>query len=95
MNANLEQIKNRAIPILEEAGVTRSALFGSVVRGEARKDSDIDILVDLPSGKTLFDLAGLKIKLEESLEREVDLITYNSIDPMLKDSILNNQFILY
>ena len=88
---NVEDIKQRAIPILKKEGTTRAALFGSVVKGEMREDSDIDILVDLPRGTSLFDLAGLKIELEESLGRDVDVITYNSIDPLLKDNILKGQ----
>lgn len=88
---NVEEIKQKAMPILVKEGVIRAALFGSIIRGEAKDDSDIDILVDLPRGKTLFDLAGLKINLEKSLGREVDIITYNSIDPLLKDYILKNQ----
>lgn len=88
---SIEEIKKRAVPILKEEGATRAALFGSIVRGETKEDSDVDILVDLPRGKSLFDLAGLKIKLEESLGGDVDIITYNSIDPLLKDNILKSQ----
>lgn len=88
---NIEEIKQKAASILREGGATRAALFGSVIRGETKEGSDVDILVDLPRGKTLFDLAGLKIQLEESLGREVDVITYNSIDPLLKDYILKDQ----
>ncbi len=88
---NTEEIKQKAAPILREEGATRAALFGSVARGESKESSDIDILVDLPRGKTLFDLAGIKIRLEESLGREVDVITYNSIDPLIKDFILKDQ----
>ena len=88
---NAEEIKQKAMPILKEEGATRAALFGSVVRGEAKEGSDIDILIDLPRGKTLFDLAGIKIRLEESLGREVDVITYNSIDPLIRDYILKDQ----
>lgn len=92
MKVNLDEIKKKALPILKEEGAIRAALFGSVVRGEARDDSDIDILVDLPRGTSLFDLAGLKIKLEESLGRDIDIVTYNSIDPLLKNHILKDQF---
>lgn len=92
MRVDLDEIKKKALPILKREGATRAVLFGSVVRGEARDDSDIDILVDLPRGTSLFDLAGLKIKLEESLGKDIDLITYNSIDPLLKDHILKDQF---
>lgn len=88
---SIDEIKRKITPILREEGVTRAALFGSVVRGEATKESDIDILVDLPRGKSLFDLAGLQIRLEEELENKVDVITYNSINPLLKDYILKDQ----
>lgn len=91
MKSDLDQIKKKAAPILKQKGATRAALFGSVVRGETTEDSDIDILVDLPRGKSLFDLAVLQMKLTEALGREVDVITYNSINPLLKDYILKDQ----
>lgn len=95
MKANLEEIKRKAVPILKEAGVTRSSLFGSVVRGEAKKSNDIDILVDLPRGKTLFDLADLQMKLEDALGQKTDVVTYNSLHPLLKDRILAEQVQIY
>lgn len=86
--ANVEQIKNKALPILKEAGVTHSSLFGSYVRGENREDSDIDILVELPRGIGLFGFVGLKHKLEDVLKRKVDLGEYSAIKPSLKEYIL-------
>lgn len=91
MKTNIAQIKKNVLPILKDAGIKRSALFGSFVRGEATEESDIDMLVDLPRGKTLFDLADLKNKLEEALGRGVDVLTYNSIHPLLKEIILKEQ----
>lgn len=88
MSKNIEQIKDKIVPVLKEAGVTRSSLFGSVVRGEDIEVSDVDILVDLPRGKTLFDLVGLELDLKEALGRDVDVVTYRSISPLLKDIIL-------
>ena len=87
----IEQIKEKTIPILKEAGVTRCAIFGSFAAGENTKDSDIDILVDLPDGKTLFDFVDLKLKLEETLSRKVDLVEYTTIKPRIKDRILAEQ----
>lgn len=84
-------IKRKVIPILKEAGVTRSSIFGSYARGDVRKDSDIDILIDPPKKMSLLDLAGLKLDLEEVLGKEVDIITYNSIHPLLKKYILKDQ----
>lgn len=91
MKANIEKIKKKAIPILKQAGVTRSSLFGSVVRGDDKEGSDIDILVELPKGKSLFDFVELQLQLEEVLGRKVDLVEYSTIKPRLKPYILNSQ----
>lgn len=88
---HIEDIKRKAHPILKSAGVTRSALFGSIVRGEAGEDSDIDMLVDFPKGKSLFDFIGLQLKLEDALQKKVDLITYTGIKPRLRERILREQ----
>jgi len=68
---------------LKKYGVVRAGLFGSVVRGEAKMKSDIDILVEFEKGKSLLDLLGLKIELEEMLKGQVDVITYSSLHPLL------------
>lgn len=91
MKVNIEQIKTAVLPILKEAGVTRSSLFGSYVHGEQREDSDIDMLVDFPRGKGLFEFAGLQFKLEDALEKKVDLVEYESLHPLLKERILAEQ----
>ncbi|HCS78942.1 TPA: hypothetical protein DIV55_04340 [Patescibacteria group bacterium] len=89
--SNLNLIKQKAVPILKEAGVTRSALFGSYVRGDHTSESDIDLLVDVPRGTTLFDIVELQTRLEETLQKKVDLVTYRSIHPRLRESILKHQ----
>jgi len=89
--ANLDKIKNKAIPILKAAGVTRSSLFGSYVRGEERTDSDIDILVNFPNTKSLFDFVDLKLQLEDVLHKKVDLVEYKMIKPLIRDQILSEQ----
>lgn len=90
----LTEIKNRIIPVLRRYGVKRTAVFGSFVRGEEREDSDIDILVEFEGEKSLLDLAGLKIELEEKLGRKVDVLTYNSLHPLLRDRILSEQKVI-
>ena len=64
----VEQIKDTIIEVLKKHGVKRAALFGSVVRGEATKESDVDLLVEFEEGKSLLDLAGLKIEIEKLLK---------------------------
>lgn len=91
----IQNIKLKIVPISKSEGVLRSALFGSVVRGEMDADSDVDILVDLPRGKTLLDLVGLKLKLEEKLEKKVDVVTYSSLSPYLKEIILKERIPIY
>jgi|WetSurMetagenome_2_1015567.scaffolds.fasta_scaffold1222005_2 uncharacterized protein len=87
----IDQIKNKILPVLKEAGVTRSSLFGSYARGEAVDDSDIDILVEVPGGTGLFAFAALQVKLEEVLQKKVDLVTYKSIHPLIRQNILKEQ----
>lgn len=91
ITTKIEQIKKKALPVLKEAGISRSSIFGSYARGDEGGNSDIDILIEPPKKMSLFDLAGLKLDLEEVLGREVDVITYNSIHPLLKDYILKDQ----
>jgi len=86
-----EQLKNGILPLLERYGVRRASLFGSVARGEDKPDSDIDILVELPDSASLLELAGLKIDLQEMLNRDVDVLTYDSLHPLLRDRILAEQ----
>ena len=88
MKSTVEEIKTKALPVLIEAGVTRSALFGSYVRGNSKDESDVDILVDVPKGTGLFAFVGLQQKLEGALGKKVDLVTYKSIHPLLRDRIL-------
>lgn len=74
--------------------VWKAALFGSMVRGEATEDSDIDLLIEFKGRKSLLDLAGLKLELQELLGRKVDVITYKSIHPLLKERILSEQEVI-
>ena len=88
-------IKQLTNPIFEKFGVSRASLFGSVVRGDEKQSSDIDIIIDPAKGTTLFDMAGMKIDLEKSLKKPVDLLTYRSIHPRIKKYILKDQRLLY
>ena len=91
MNDQMRAARDNAPEILQENGIKRAAFFGSIVRGEMTKESGIDILVEFEGQKSLLDLAGLKLDLEDAMERRVDLLTYRSLHPMLKDRILTEQ----
>ncbi len=92
----LDNIKKKIKPILQRHEVKNAAVFGSYARGEQKKRSDIDILIEFKNDdeKSLMDLAGLKVDLEEKLKREVDLVEYSMLHPRLKDQILNEQVIV-
>jgi len=88
----LEEIKIKTLPILKEAGITKASLFGSYVRGDQTDKSDVDILVSFPEDTTLIDVARLKRHLENQLNKQIDLVSYKSIHPLLKDEILSSQY---
>lgn len=91
---DLEEIKKKIVPILKQAEVKKAALFGSYVRGDQRGNSDIDILVDLPKGLSLFDVVEIKYKLEDAIGKKVDLVQYHTIKPLLRRYILSEQMFL-
>lgn len=94
MKSHIEEVKNKILPILQHYGVKRAGLFGSCVRDEMMKDSDIDILVEIEKDISLLDFVGLKLEIEDVLKRKVDLVEYNTIKPLLKERILSEQVII-
>lgn len=94
MEIHIEEIKRKALPILQAYGVRRVGLFGSCVRGEMTSDSDIDMLVEIGSDISLLDFVGLKLELEDALNRKVDLVEYSTIKPLLRERILSQQEII-
>lgn len=70
-------------------GVKNVRIFGSVARNEAGEESDIDFLVDLEPGRSLLDLGGLLVDLEQLLTRKVDIVTERGLHWYLRDKIIN------
>ena len=92
---DIAEIKRRSAPILKKFGVEKAALFGSFARREAKEDSDIDMLVELPEGTSLLVFAGLKLELELALDRKIDLVSYGWIDEHIKGQIMRERVVLY
>jgi len=80
--------RHRIHEILVAHGASRPRIFGSVARGEAGPGSDVDLLVDLEDGRTLFDLAGLRADLEDLLGTPVDVVPSAGLDGDARDEIL-------
>jgi predicted nucleotidyltransferase len=74
--------------VAAEHGATRIRIFGSLARGTAKPDSDLDLLVDLQPGRDLLDLIAIKQDLEQRLGRRVDVVTERSLSPYLRDQVL-------
>ncbi len=87
-----------AAPVLrrlaEDAGYARLAVFGSVARGEAEQDSDVDLLVDAPEGTSSFGFVRFKQLLERVLDRQIDLVDYGGMKPTLDDDIRREAVLL-
>jgi len=87
----LEFIAQRRRAILDLAqrrGARRVRVFGSVVRGEQRPGGDVDFLVEMEPGRSLFDLGGLAMDLEELLGCPVDVATEAGLRPRLRETVL-------
>jgi len=86
-----EILKGKRGEILEVAirhGASNVRIFGSVARGDARPESDVDFLVDLAQGRSLFDHAGLIIDLEAVLGRKVDVVTERGLKERIRGRVL-------
>ncbi|MBU4070181.1 MAG: nucleotidyltransferase family protein [Nanoarchaeota archaeon] len=88
---NINKIKNKILPILKKHNVKKAGIFGSYARGEEKKNSDIDILIQPTKDMSLFDIVGIEIELKNILGKKVDLLTYKSINRYIKKYILNDE----
>ena len=88
--SGLEQIKERAPAVYSVAarhGARNIRIFGSLVRGEDGKDSDVDMLVDMDDDRSLLDLVAVERELSKLLNRKVDVVVDGGISPYLRDRI--------
>ena len=80
--------REQILALASKYGASNVRVFGSVVQGTADKDSDIDFLVDMEKGRSLFDLGGLLIELQQLLKRSVDVITPAGLRPRIRERVL-------
>ena len=76
-------------------GIVRLRVFGSFARGEESEGSDLDLLADFASRKTLLDLVRIEREFSERLGVRVDLLTEPSLHPRLRDQILGDARVVY
>jgi len=85
LKANREEI----MCIAARYGARNIRVFGSVARGEADEDSDIDFLVEMEPGRSLLDMGGLLMDLEVLLQRRVDVVTERSLKKRIRSRVLH------
>jgi predicted nucleotidyltransferase len=88
-----DQLKDKREAILRlasERGAYNVRVFGSVARGEALAESDVDFLVDLEPGRSLFDLGGLLMDLQEMLGVRVDVVTEEGLRERVRQTVLKD-----
>ena len=76
--------------ILRRHGETRAAFFGSVARGQESAQSDVYLLVEFAPGRSLLDQAALELALIALFGREVEVVTYQSLDPRIRQQTLDD-----
>ena len=92
---SIEEIKGVAASVGRQYGVERIFLFGSYARGDNNETSDIDFRIDKGNIRGLFQLCGFKNKLEDSLGKEVDVLTTQSLDNNFLNHIAKEEILLY
>ncbi|HTV31948.1 MAG TPA: nucleotidyltransferase family protein [Methylocella sp.] len=85
----LREKRDAVLALCAEHGASNIRIFGSVARGESDEASDIDFLVELAPGRTLFDLGGLQYDLEQLLGCPVDVVTEHGLKTRIRGRVLD------
>jgi len=83
------KIKKKIVESLKSKGIKKAGIFGSYATGSARKNSDVDILIEFDG--SLLKLIAMERELKKILKRKVDLLTYREISPYLRERILKEE----
>ncbi len=92
---NLEQIKKKVSPVLRKYRVEYAGVFGSVARGQARPDSDVDLLVRFEKVPSLVQFIRMENELKETLRTKVDVVVQGSEKFLIKPGIEKDLALLY
>jgi len=87
-------LRGEILRIAAKYGAYNLRVFGSVARGEAGPDSDVDFLVELEPGRNLLDRIGLMQDLEELLKRKVDVAKPSNLHELIRDKVLSEAIAL-
>jgi predicted nucleotidyltransferase len=85
----LEEKREEIEALAAQYGVHKLRVFGSAARGDTTSASDIDFLVELEPGRSVMDLGGLLMGLQDLLGCDVDVVTERSLRPRIREKVLN------
>ena len=84
----LQEKRDEILAIAAKYGAYNVRLFGSVARGEADGDSDVDLLVEMELNRSLLDLGGLLMEVQDLLGCSVDVVTEKGLRPRIRERVL-------
>ena len=94
MDAVVLPNREKILQLADQYGALQVRVFGSVARRQDDADSDIDFLVDMEPGRSLFDLGGLLVDLEKLLNSKVDVVTERGLKERIRDRVVNEAVLL-
>jgi len=80
--------RDEILAIARQHGARNVRVFGSIARGESKRNSDLDVLVELEPGRSLLDIIAIKQDLEDLLNIKVDVVTEAAVSPYIRDEVL-------
>ena len=88
LDERLREKREEILPICAKYGAQNVRVFGSVARGEADEQSDIDLIVEFQPGRSLLDHAGLWLELQQLLGCKVDVVSERGLKPRIRERVL-------
>ena len=88
LQERLQEKRAEILALAAKYGASNIRVFGSVARGEADADSDVDFLVEMQPGRSLLDMGGLLMELQELLGCRVDIITEKGLRRRIRQQVL-------
>ena len=94
LSETLKTNRNIILALAESYGAKNVRIFGSAARGDFDQNSDIDFLVDMEKGRSLFDMGGLLMELQKLLGCKVDVVTPQGLRPRIRETVLKEAMTL-
>jgi len=88
IDKTLREKRDQILAIARQHGARNVRVFGSIARGEGKRDSDLDVLLELEPGRSLLDIIAIKQDLEDLLNTKVDVLTEAAVSPYIRDQVL-------